>query len=323
MECITCSQFQHNKITFELALKNIFYHQSLTNDKSQMKITHSTVGPFELIVLPMLSSLRITLNSVWSSTLPVHCVARHPPLSSTSPFPPSPALPLLPLFKIRLKQSLYNCAFFYLIPSLHTVRGFCLMGPRRNYREFFSLFWPPILIGTPLPYKLPPYPLPIMICIILTFFGPLLHLYCSETTLAGESRFHISTPQGIWNQVPCVRKLTGSPLDQWDMVRMKWDYRLYIHNMQLYPITNWSNNQRCGFTVIMCPEKKKNICICFCICPDRRYGTCLNCYILGHSWCWLRVFVRTVRVQLLYICTIGCWIRRQSYLSPPCGIRYI
>jgi hypothetical protein len=49
---------------------------------------------------------------------------------------------------------------------------------------------------------------------------------CSETTLTGESWFHISTPSGIWTRVPCDRKQTGSPLDQWDMVRMKWDCRL-------------------------------------------------------------------------------------------------
>jgi hypothetical protein len=49
---------------------------------------------------------------------------------------------------------------------------------------------------------------------------------CSETTLTGESRFQISTPQGIWTCVPCDGKQTGSPLDQWDMVRMKWDCRL-------------------------------------------------------------------------------------------------
>ncbi len=44
--------------------------------------------------------------------------------------------------------------------------------------------------------------------------------------LTGESRFHISTPLGIWTWVPCDRKQTGSPLDPWDMVRMKWDCRL-------------------------------------------------------------------------------------------------
>jgi hypothetical protein len=48
----------------------------------------------------------------------------------------------------------------------------------------------------------------------------------SETTLTGESRFHTSTPLGIWTQVPCDGKQTGSPLDKWDMVRIKWDCRL-------------------------------------------------------------------------------------------------
>ncbi len=49
---------------------------------------------------------------------------------------------------------------------------------------------------------------------------------CSETTLTGESQFHISTPLGLWTWVPCGGKQMGSPLDQWDMVRMKWDCRL-------------------------------------------------------------------------------------------------
>ncbi len=49
---------------------------------------------------------------------------------------------------------------------------------------------------------------------------------CSKTTLTGESRFHRSIPQGIWTQVPCDGKQTGSLMDQWDMVRMKWDCRL-------------------------------------------------------------------------------------------------
>ncbi len=49
---------------------------------------------------------------------------------------------------------------------------------------------------------------------------------CSETTLAGEFRFQISTPVGIWTWVPTDGKQTSSPLDQWDMVRMKWDCRL-------------------------------------------------------------------------------------------------
>jgi hypothetical protein len=58
----------------------------------------------------------------------------------------------------------------------------------------------------------------------------------SETTLTGESRFHILTPWGIWTRVPCDRKQTGSPLDQWDMVRMKWDCRL---STQPYILQQW------------------------------------------------------------------------------------
>ncbi len=41
---------------------------------------------------------------------------------------------------------------------------------------------------------------------------------CSETLLTGESRFHISTPLGIWTRVPCEGKQTGGPLDQWNCV---------------------------------------------------------------------------------------------------------
>jgi hypothetical protein len=46
---------------------------------------------------------------------------------------------------------------------------------------------------------------------------------CSETTLTGESRFHVSTPRGFESG----SLVTGSkrPQDQWDMVRMKWDCR--------------------------------------------------------------------------------------------------
>jgi hypothetical protein len=49
---------------------------------------------------------------------------------------------------------------------------------------------------------------------------------CSEAMLTEEFWFHISTPQGIWTWVPCDGKQMGSLLDQWDMVRMKWDCRL-------------------------------------------------------------------------------------------------
>jgi hypothetical protein len=54
----------------------------------------------------------------------------------------------------------------------------------------------------------------------------LLIVFWSKTTLTGESRFHIRTPQGIWTWAPCDGKQTSSPLDLWDMVGMKWDCRL-------------------------------------------------------------------------------------------------
>ncbi len=56
--------------------------------------------------------------------------------------------------------------------------------------------------------------------------GIFLVQYCSETMLTGESQFLTSTHLGIWTWVPCDRKQTGCPLDQWDMVRKKWDCRL-------------------------------------------------------------------------------------------------
>ncbi len=49
---------------------------------------------------------------------------------------------------------------------------------------------------------------------------------CSETTLTGESRFHISTPPGDWTWVPHDGKQTGWPMDQWNCVVMQWDFRL-------------------------------------------------------------------------------------------------
>jgi hypothetical protein len=49
---------------------------------------------------------------------------------------------------------------------------------------------------------------------------------CNEIMLTGESQFHISTLLGTWTQVPYDGKQMGSQLDQWDMVRMKWDCRL-------------------------------------------------------------------------------------------------
>ncbi len=60
---------------------------------------------------------------------------------------------------------------------------------------------------------------------------------CSETTLTGESRFHISPPRGIWTWVLCDRKQTGSPLDQWDMVRMKWDCRVSTPHKKIQTIS--------------------------------------------------------------------------------------
>ncbi len=68
---------------------------------------------------------------------------------------------------------------------------------------------------------------------------------CSETKLTGESRFHISTPQGIWTRVPCDGKQTGSPLDQWNMVRMKWDFRLStFFKLSLWKMINFLLSER-------------------------------------------------------------------------------
>jgi hypothetical protein len=67
---------------------------------------------------------------------------------------------------------------------------------------------------------------PVVSVVISSLRDLMISLSCSETTLTGESWFHISTPLGIWTRVPCGGKQTGSPLDQWDMVRMKWDCRL-------------------------------------------------------------------------------------------------
>jgi hypothetical protein len=53
--------------------------------------------------------------------------------------------------------------------------------------------------------------------------------------LTGESQFHISTPLGIWTRVPCDGKQTGSPLDQWYMVRKKNEVRLQaLHTVFLF-----------------------------------------------------------------------------------------
>jgi hypothetical protein len=49
---------------------------------------------------------------------------------------------------------------------------------------------------------------------------------CSETTLTGESRFHINPPRGFEPGSLVTGSKQVSPLDQWEMVRMKWDCRL-------------------------------------------------------------------------------------------------
>ncbi len=59
------------------------------------------------------------------------------------------------------------------------------------------------------------------------------------------------SPQGIWPCVPCGGKQTGSPLDQWDMVRIMWDCRLSTISLIFFGISKtypsyiappWSNN---------------------------------------------------------------------------------
>ncbi len=51
-------------------------------------------------------------------------------------------------------------------------------------------------------------------------------IYCSKTTLTGESRFHISPPRGFEPVILVAGSKQVSPLDQWDMVRIMWDCRL-------------------------------------------------------------------------------------------------
>jgi hypothetical protein len=51
------------------------------------------------------------------------------------------------------------------------------------------------------------------------FLHPAQRRHCSETTLTGESRFHISTPVGIEPGVPYDEKQTGGPLDQWTVCK--------------------------------------------------------------------------------------------------------
>jgi hypothetical protein len=67
-------------------------------------------------------------------------------------------------------------------------------------------------------------------------------LFCSETTLTGESRFHISTPQGIEHVTLVVGSKQVSPLDQWDMVRIMWDCRLSTVPSILCSIIIFSEN---------------------------------------------------------------------------------
>ncbi len=49
---------------------------------------------------------------------------------------------------------------------------------------------------------------------------------CSETSLTGKSRFHISPPRGFEPVTLVAGSKQVSPLDQWDIVRIMWDCRL-------------------------------------------------------------------------------------------------
>jgi hypothetical protein len=62
--------------------------------------------------------------------------------------------------------------------------------------------------------------------------------HCSKTTPTGESRFHISTPQGIWTQVPCDGKQTGNPLasETW------WECSEIAGSSQAYRISLTNGN---------------------------------------------------------------------------------
>ncbi len=51
-------------------------------------------------------------------------------------------------------------------------------------------------------------------------------LCCSETSLTGESQFHISSPKGFEPVTLVAGSNQVSPLDQWDMMRIMWDCRL-------------------------------------------------------------------------------------------------
>ncbi len=99
-------------------------------------------GPLKHIALPTSSSLLIALNSVWSYD-PALCLSA---VSSASSACLSPASLLshpvrhshfFILFITRLKQFLYHCAFFCLIPSLYTVRELRLDGPKTYPKRIF------------------------------------------------------------------------------------------------------------------------------------------------------------------------------------------
>ncbi len=47
--------------------------------------------------------------------------------------------------------------------------------------------------------------------------------------LIGESRFHISPPRGFEPGTVVTGSKQVSPLDQWDMVRIMWDCRVYTN----------------------------------------------------------------------------------------------
>jgi hypothetical protein len=72
-------------------------------------------------------------------------------------------------------------------------------------------------------------------------------LHCSETSLTGESRFHIRKPPGGFEPVTLVAgSKQVSPLDQWDMVRIMWDCRL-----STAPSRAWGRNtlQACLYSL--------------------------------------------------------------------------
>jgi hypothetical protein len=92
-------------------------------------------------------------------------------------------------------------------------------------------------------------------------------LHCSETMLTGEFRFHTSTPLGIWTWVPCDGKQTGSPLDQWDMVKMKWDCRFSttlkneeycVHRRKRSPVVLKSSSMRQAICKVFCSNQGTN-----------------------------------------------------------------